>query len=116
MEQVDSGETRCYASKHVADDRLRVLLRRPLGPAARVSPSATIPTIRPWAEPATSRAAGAQFLRARTRPAVHFPFSWRRTQMSPQPKRIPIDWWAVIAALGVAVLVKLHLAPHIPWW
>jgi hypothetical protein len=32
-----------------------------------------------------------------------------------QSKRIPIDWWAVIAALGVAVLVKLHLAPHIPW-
>ena len=30
-------------------------------------------------------------------------------------KRIPIDWWAVIAALGLAVLVKLHFAPHIPW-
>jgi hypothetical protein len=35
--------------------------------------------------------------------------------MSSQSKRIPIDWWAVIAALGAAVLVKLQLAPHIPW-
>jgi hypothetical protein len=35
--------------------------------------------------------------------------------MSSQPKRIPIDWWAVIAALGAAVLIKAQLLPHVPW-
>jgi hypothetical protein len=35
--------------------------------------------------------------------------------MSSQSKRISIDWWAVIAALGAAVLVKAHLLPHVPW-
>jgi hypothetical protein len=37
------------------------------------------------------------------------------SQMSSQSKRIPIDWWAVIAALGAAVLVKAQLLPHVPW-
>jgi hypothetical protein len=42
-------------------------------------------------------------------------FSRRTSQMSSQPKRIPIDWWAVIAALGAAVLIKAQLLPHVPW-
>src|SRR5256714_4789022 len=44
-DRFDSGATRCYQNEHVADDRLRMLSRRPLGPAARVSPSATFPDV-----------------------------------------------------------------------
>jgi hypothetical protein len=29
--------------------------------------------------------------------------------------KISLDWWAVIAALGAAVLIKFGLLPHIPW-
>jgi len=45
--RVDKDSGALLRNEHVADARLRVLLRRPLGPAARVSPSATIPVIRP---------------------------------------------------------------------
>jgi hypothetical protein len=29
--------------------------------------------------------------------------------------KISLDWWAVIAALGLAILIKFGLLPHIPW-
>jgi hypothetical protein len=32
-----------------------------------------------------------------------------------QHKRLSLDWWSVIAALGAAVVVKLGILPHIPW-
>ena len=43
--------------------------------------------------------------------------AWReRTRMPEERKRsLSLDWWAVIAALGAAMLVRLGLVPRIPW-
>jgi hypothetical protein len=30
-------------------------------------------------------------------------------------KRISLDWWSVLAALGAVVLVKSGILPAIPW-
>jgi hypothetical protein len=30
-------------------------------------------------------------------------------------RRLSLDWWSVIAALGIAVLLKAGLFPHIGW-
>ena len=30
-------------------------------------------------------------------------------------RKLTLDWWSVIAALGAAALIRLHILPHIPW-
>jgi hypothetical protein len=34
--------------------------------------------------------------------------------MTTQPK-LTLDWWAVIAAVAAAILVRFNILPHIPW-
>jgi hypothetical protein len=30
-------------------------------------------------------------------------------------RKLTLDWWSVIAALGAAALVRFNVLPHIPW-
>jgi hypothetical protein len=34
--------------------------------------------------------------------------------MDSRPK-LSVDWWSVIIALSIAILVKFGILPHIPW-
>jgi len=29
--------------------------------------------------------------------------------------KLSVDWWSVITAFSVAVLIRLGVVPHIPW-
>jgi len=30
-------------------------------------------------------------------------------------RKLTLDWWAVIAAITAAILVRFNVLPHIPW-
>jgi hypothetical protein len=40
--------------------------------------------------------------------------SGRRSQ-GPRPAALSLDWWAVLAALLLAALVRSGLVRHVPW-